>query len=135
MSPAGPARGDVRVQPLFAEEDAAAYGGAYVTFAPGARSAWHAHPAGQRLIVTGGQAAPVGVGRRRGPLVIGEDVLDRRHPSRRHRLDPARPVAPVRRRPDHFMTPLAMWDGLADGQEGSETERGERVTDADCTVL
>jgi 4-carboxymuconolactone decarboxylase len=56
-SSAGPAEyftGDVRVQPLFAEEDTAAYGGAYVTFAPGARSAWHTHPAGQRLIVTEG---------------------------------------------------------------------------------
>jgi 4-carboxymuconolactone decarboxylase len=53
----GPAEyftGDVRVQPLFAEEDAAAYGGGYVTFQPGARSAWHRHPAGQRLIVTEG---------------------------------------------------------------------------------
>lgn len=28
--------------------------GAYVTFEPGARSAWHTHPAGQRLIVTSG---------------------------------------------------------------------------------
>lgn len=27
---------------------------AYVTFEPGARSAWHTHPAGQRLIVTSG---------------------------------------------------------------------------------
>ena len=46
--------GDVRVQPLFAEQDTAAYTGAFVTFAPGARSAWHTHPAGQRLIVTDG---------------------------------------------------------------------------------
>jgi len=56
-SSAGPTEyftGDVRVQPLFADEKAAAYGGAYVTFAPGARSAWHTHPAGQRLIVTEG---------------------------------------------------------------------------------
>jgi quercetin dioxygenase-like cupin family protein len=54
---AGPAEhftGDVRVRPLFAEEDPAAYSGAYVTFQPGARSAWHIHPAGQRLIVTDG---------------------------------------------------------------------------------
>ena len=46
--------GDVRVQPLFGPEDTAAYGGAYVTFQPGARSAWHVHPAGQRLVVTEG---------------------------------------------------------------------------------
>ena len=53
----GPAEyftGDVRVQPMFAAEDAAPYGGGYVTFQPGARSAWHTHPAGQRLIVTEG---------------------------------------------------------------------------------
>jgi quercetin dioxygenase-like cupin family protein len=54
---AGPAEfftGDVRVQPLFAEEETAPYSGAYVTFQPGARSAWHTHPIGQRLIVTEG---------------------------------------------------------------------------------
>ena len=47
----GPAEyftGDVRVQPLFAAEDAAAYGGAYVTFQPGARSAWHTPVAHRR---------------------------------------------------------------------------------------
>jgi quercetin dioxygenase-like cupin family protein len=54
MGPAEHFTGDVRVQPLFAEQDTAAYGGAYVTFQPGARSAWHIHPGGQRLIVTDG---------------------------------------------------------------------------------
>ena len=56
-SSAGPAEnftGDVRVQPLFGEQETAPYSGAYVTFQPGARSAWHIHPAGQRLIVTDG---------------------------------------------------------------------------------
>jgi 4-carboxymuconolactone decarboxylase len=54
---AGPAEnftGEVHVQPLFGPEETAAYGGAYVTFQPGARSAWHTHPAGQRLVVTEG---------------------------------------------------------------------------------
>jgi hypothetical protein len=32
--------------------------------------------------------------------------------------------------PDHFMTHLAIWDGLADEQEGPETEWGEHVPDA-----
>jgi len=31
--------------------------------------------------------------------------------------------------PEHFMTHLAIWDGLAEGQEGPETEWGEQVTD------
>lgn len=49
--------GTVRVDPLFPATDTAPYSGAYVTFEPGARSAWHIHPTGQRLLVT------VGVGR------------------------------------------------------------------------
>ncbi|GAA5646163.1 cupin domain-containing protein [Vibrio proteolyticus] len=32
------------------------YSAAYVTFQPGARSAWHSHPAGQHIIVTSGVA-------------------------------------------------------------------------------
>jgi quercetin dioxygenase-like cupin family protein len=46
--------GNVRVDPLFAAKDTAPFSGAYVTFEPGARSAWHTHPAGQHLIVTSG---------------------------------------------------------------------------------
>jgi quercetin dioxygenase-like cupin family protein len=53
----GPAEyftGNVRVDPLFAAKDVAPFSGAYVTFEPGARSAWHTHPGGQHLIVTSG---------------------------------------------------------------------------------
>ena len=53
----GPAEfftGSVRVEPLFPANDVARISGAYVTFQPGARSAWHTHPAGQHLIVTAG---------------------------------------------------------------------------------
>ena len=46
--------GNVRVDPLFPAKDAAPFSGAYVTFEPGARSAWHTHPTGQHLIVTAG---------------------------------------------------------------------------------
>ena len=46
--------GTVRVDPLFSANEAAPFSGAYVTFEPGARSAWHIHPAGQRLLVTAG---------------------------------------------------------------------------------
>jgi len=41
---------------LFPGNDAAHYSGAYVTFQPGARTAWHLHPAGQHMIVTSGSA-------------------------------------------------------------------------------
>lgn len=46
--------GNVTVAPLFAANAYAPYSGAYVTFEAGARSAWHTHPAGQRLVVTAG---------------------------------------------------------------------------------
>jgi quercetin dioxygenase-like cupin family protein len=46
--------GDVRIDPLFQSPGPAQFGGASVTFEPGARSAWHMHPCGQTLIVTTG---------------------------------------------------------------------------------
>ena len=46
--------GTVRIDPLFDAKNPARAGGAYVTFEPGARTAWHSHPLGQTLIVTGG---------------------------------------------------------------------------------
>jgi len=48
--------GDVQVDMLFPGNDTAHYSGAYVTFQPGARTAWHLHPAGQHMIVTSGVA-------------------------------------------------------------------------------
>jgi 4-carboxymuconolactone decarboxylase len=48
--------GDVQVDMLFPGNDTAHYSGAYVTFQPGARTAWHRHPAGQHMIVTDGTA-------------------------------------------------------------------------------
>ena len=53
----GPAEyftGNVRVEPVFPANESAPYSVSYVTFEPGARSNWHTHPAGQRLLVTHG---------------------------------------------------------------------------------
>lgn len=46
--------GTVRIDPLFQAEPPGRAAGAAVTFEPGARTAWHTHPAGQTLIVTAG---------------------------------------------------------------------------------
>jgi quercetin dioxygenase-like cupin family protein len=46
--------GNVRVDPQFPANDSTPFSGAYVTFEPGARSAWHIHPKGQHLLVTAG---------------------------------------------------------------------------------
>lgn len=47
--------GNVRIDPLFQPDDPARAAGAYVTFEPRARTAWHTHPLGQVLIVTSGR--------------------------------------------------------------------------------
>ncbi len=46
--------GTVRIDPLFSAAEPSRVTAAVVTFEPCARTAWHTHPLGQRLIVTGG---------------------------------------------------------------------------------
>ena len=46
--------GRVRVEPVWPANSSINASGGLVTFEPGARSAWHTHPAGQRLVVTAG---------------------------------------------------------------------------------
>ena len=60
--------GTVRIDPMFQADAPGRAGGAHVTFEPGARTAWHTHPAGQTLIVTFGRGR---VQREGGPV---EDI-------------------------------------------------------------
>ncbi|MBT2324722.1 cupin domain-containing protein [Variovorax paradoxus] len=56
-SAAGPAEfftGRARIDPVWPADKNINASGGLVTFEPGARSAWHTHPAGQRLVVTSG---------------------------------------------------------------------------------
>lgn len=56
-SVAGPEQfftGRVRVDPVWPANEHINASGGMVTFEPGARSAWHTHPAGQRLLVVSG---------------------------------------------------------------------------------
>lgn len=46
--------GAVRIDPLFSKKESTKGAGALVTFEPGARTAWHTHPAGQTLVVISG---------------------------------------------------------------------------------
>jgi quercetin dioxygenase-like cupin family protein len=53
----GPAEffsGRTRIDPVWPATDTMNASGGLVTFEPGARSAWHTHPAGQRLVVMSG---------------------------------------------------------------------------------
>ena len=53
-APAEHFSGSVRIDPLFQLNDPSHTSGSYVTFDPGARSAWHTHPLGQTLHVLSG---------------------------------------------------------------------------------
>ena len=46
--------GRVRVDPVWPADPGISASGGLVTFEPGARSAWHTHPRGQRLMVVSG---------------------------------------------------------------------------------
>lgn len=66
--------GTVRIDPMFQAEDPGRVGGSHVTFEPGARTAWHTHPAGQTIVITFGRGR---VQREGGPVeaVSAGDVV------------------------------------------------------------
>ena len=66
--------GVVRIDPLFTPPDPARVAMAWVTFEPGARTAWHTHPLGQTLIVTAGSGWVQRVGGPREDIHPGDVV-------------------------------------------------------------
>lgn len=89
----------------------------YVHFAPGARTAWHRHCNGQTLHVTHGTCVTQSRG---GDAVVartGQTVWCPPDEWHWHGATPG-----------EFMTHLAIWDGLAEGQDGPETDWGAQVT-------
>ncbi|MFF1956474.1 cupin domain-containing protein [Streptomyces sp. NPDC058220] len=89
-----------------------------VRFAPCARTAWHTHAMGQTLHVTEG----IGLVQARGGEAVvmrpGDTVYT--PPGEWHWHGAA---------PEHFMTHIALWEGL--GDDTPETTWGEHVTDAE----
>jgi 4-carboxymuconolactone decarboxylase len=106
--------GSVRVDPLFQASDPARATGAYVTFEPGARAAWHMHPLGQVLIVTAGTGRVQSWG---GPLeeIRPGDVV-RIPPNVKHWHGAA---------PNSAMTHIAIVEEL----DGKSTQWMEKVTE------
>ncbi|KAA2317101.1 cupin domain-containing protein [Pseudooceanicola sediminis] len=66
--------GTVRIDPMFQADLPGRTSAAHVTFEPGARTAWHTHPAGQAIIITFGRGR---VQRDGGPIeeVTAGDVV------------------------------------------------------------
>lgn len=115
---AGPSHwctGDVYIDAVATPSGPSRLSASNVRFAPGARTAWHAHPSGQTIYVTEG----IGRVQRRGdqPQVVGpgdrvffEPGEDHWHGARSTR----------------FMTHLAMFEV---GDDGSSATWGRHVTD------
>lgn len=120
-APSGPGpedyfTGTVRLDPLFQMPAPGRTSGAHVTFEPGARTAWHTHPAGQTIIITFGRGR---VQRDGGPVeeVSAGDVV----------------IFPAGQRhwhgaaPDTAMSHIAIQENLGDGA----VTWLEKVSDAD----
>ncbi|MDO9359613.1 MAG: cupin domain-containing protein [Polaromonas sp.] len=66
--------GRVRVDQIWPANNDINASGAYVTFEPGARSAWHTHPKGQRLLVVSGVGRTQEWGKPVQEIRAGDDV-------------------------------------------------------------
>ncbi len=108
--------GEVAVSMLFAPNGPRDFSGAYVTFQPGARTAWHSHPAGQTLVVTEGMGWMQMEGSDRAELRPGDVVWT--PPGVRHWHGATDTTA---------MTHLAVQSQLDD----AVVDWGEHVSDAD----
>jgi quercetin dioxygenase-like cupin family protein len=108
--------GDVAMEPVITAPDPARLRAVKVTFAPGARTAWHTHPLGQTLLVLSGMGLAQSWG---GPLRVirpGDTVWFA--PGEKHWHGAA---------PANAMTHLAMQEAL----DGSAVTWLDHVSDDD----
>ncbi|MGP9501879.1 (R)-mandelonitrile lyase [Specibacter sp. AOP5-B1-6] len=91
-----------------------------VRFAPGARTAWHRHANGQTLHVTDGRGLVQSRGGEIVEMLPGDTVYTPPGEWHWHGATPS-----------DFMSHLAMWEALDEGQEGPETEWGDHVGDVE----
>jgi quercetin dioxygenase-like cupin family protein len=109
--------GDVWLDPIAHGEEPSRLRVSRVRFAPGARTAWHAHAVGQVLHVLDGVGRVQSRGAERLEIRAGDTITT--PPGEWHWHGAA---------PDDFMTHLAMWEAPEDGPE---SEWGDLVNEAD----
>jgi quercetin dioxygenase-like cupin family protein len=117
--PAATFTGDVYIDAIARGEEPSRIRVNAVRFIPGARTAWHSHARGQTLYVTDGNGLAQARGGHATQIRPGDIVYT---PSGEWHWHGAHP--------DHFMSHLSITEGVAGGQ-GSETQWGEHVTDAE----
>ena len=108
--------GGVRVESLISTPEPARLVAAQVTFAPGARTAWHTHPLGQTLIIVSGVGWVQREGSEREVVLPGDVVWF--SPGERHWHGAT---------DNRAMTHLALQEAL----DGQTVEWREQVTDAE----
>ncbi len=108
--------GAVTIEPLIAAEAPARVAAAKVTFAAGARTAWHTHPLGQTLIITAGRGRAQREGGSIEQLLPGDVVWFA--PGEKHWHGAAA---------DEGMTHIAIQEAL----DGKTVEWLEQVSDAE----
>ncbi|WCO68065.1 cupin domain-containing protein [Iamia majanohamensis] len=106
--------GHATIRGQFARDEPSRVTGAIVTFAPGARTAWHTHPLGQTLVVTDGVGWTQVEGEAVQEFAAGDVLLC--PPDRRHWHGAT---------PDSAMTHIAVQEAL----EGTNVTWMEKVTD------
>ncbi|HTU39208.1 MAG TPA: cupin domain-containing protein [Acidimicrobiales bacterium] len=115
--PAGTFTGEVWIDPIAAGVEPSRVRVNAVHFAPGARTAWHAHALGQTLWVTEG----LGLVQARGQAVVeigpGDIVVTPAEEWHWHGATP-----------DNVMTHLSITEGVGDSDK-VETQWGDHVTD------
>jgi len=87
--------GTAIISPLFGPHAEGAASGAEVTFAPGARTAWHSHPAGQVLVVTSGVGWVQERGGERRRIEAGDIVWTPPHVEHWHGAVPANAMSHI----------------------------------------
>jgi len=108
--------GVVFQDPVVVTEAPSRMGGSVVTFTPGARTAWHAHPSGRRSIASRGRPD---LFRGRGAAGI-EPGRCRQHPAQYPAL--------ARASPDRLFAHLALSEA---GEKGEGTSWGKHVSDTE----
>ncbi len=108
--------GDVWLDPIAASSPPSRLNAASVTFAPGARTAWHTHPVGQTLLVLSGSGRAQTRGGPARALRPGDVVIFA--PGEKHWHGAA---------PDSMMTHLAMQEAV----DGFAADWLEQVEDED----
>jgi quercetin dioxygenase-like cupin family protein len=74
QGPADAFTGTVRQDPMMQSEPPGRVSASLVTFEPGARTAWHTHPAGQILVVTAGRGWVQSASGPREEITAGDSV-------------------------------------------------------------